>query len=66
MPGLNEAPTQVQSIQLRQALDAAMPVLSRAGLAESLHASRELTGTRLLDAIFNDMEKLETILQVAP
>ena len=51
-PGLNEAPTQVQSIQLRQALDAAMPALSRAGLAESLHASRELTGIRLLDAIF--------------
>jgi hypothetical protein len=65
-PGLNDAPEQVQAIQLRQALDAAMPALARAGLAEGLHASRELTGTRLLDAIFKDMEELETILQVAP
>lgn len=42
-----------------------MPALSRAGLAEGQHASRELTGARLLDAIFKDMEKLETIHQVA-
>jgi len=58
-PGLDDAPEQVQSIQLRQALDAAMPALSRAGLAESLTATRKLTGSQLIAAIYDDLEKLE-------
>jgi hypothetical protein len=62
-PGLDDAPEQVQSIQLRQALDAAMPALSRAGLAEGLTASRKLTGTQLIAAIHEDLEKLEKTLQ---
>ena len=61
-PGLDDAPEQVQSIQLRQALDAAMPALSRAGLAESLTASRKLTGTQLINAIHEDLNKLENTL----
>ena len=62
-PGLDAAPQQVQSIQLRHALDTAMPALSRAGLAESLTASRKLTGTQLIDAIHEDLTQLEHILK---
>ena len=62
-PGLDDAPEQVQSIQLRQALDDAMPALSRAGLAERLTATREQTGARLINAILQDLEKLEALLQ---
>jgi len=47
---------------LRQALDSAMPALSRAGLAESLTASRKLTGTQLINAIHEDLNKLENTL----
>jgi len=61
-PGLDDSPEQVQSIHLRHALDAAMPALSRAGLAESLTASRKLTGTQLIDAIHEDLKKLEHTL----
>ncbi len=61
-PGLDDFPEQVQSIRLRKALDEAMPALSRAGLAESLTASRKLTGTQLINAIHADLEKLEAIL----
>lgn len=64
-PGLDDAPEQVQSIQLRQALDSAMPALSRAGLAESLTASRKLTGTQLIDAIHEDLNKLEHTLEAS-
>ncbi len=64
-PGLDDAPEQVQSIQLRKALDAAMPALSRAGLAENLTASRKLTGTQLIDAIHEDLKKLEHILEAS-
>jgi hypothetical protein len=39
-----------------------MPALSRAGLAESLTESRRLTGTRLIDTIHEDLNKLERIL----
>lgn len=58
-PGLDDFPEQVQSIRLRQALDEAMPALSRAGLTESLTASRNLTGKQLISAIHADLEKLE-------
>lgn len=64
-PGLDDAPEQVQSIQLRLALDAAMPALSRAGLAESLTASRKLQGNRLLDAIHQDLNQLEHVLKAS-
>ena len=62
-PGLDDAPEQIQSIQLRQALDAAMPALSRAGIAESLTAYRKLQGSRLLDAIHQDLKQLEHALE---
>lgn len=61
-PGLDDAPEQIQSIQLRQALDAAMPALSRAGFAETLTASRKLTGAQLITAIHQDLEFLMGIL----
>jgi len=64
-PGLDDAPEQVQSIQLRQTLDAAMPALSRAGLAESLTASRKQTGSQLIDAIHEDLMKLEQTLEAS-
>jgi hypothetical protein len=64
-PGLDDAPEQVQSIQLRQALDAAMPALSRAGITESLTASRKLQGSRLIDAIHQDMNQLEHALEIS-
>lgn len=64
-PGLDDAPEQVQSIQLRQALDSAMPALSRAGLAESLTASRKLTGAQLIDAIQEDLNKLVQTLEAS-
>ena len=65
-PGLDDAPEQVQSIQLRQALDTAMPALSRAGLAESMTASRKLTGTQLINAIHEDLIQLERSFAVSP
>lgn len=61
-PGLDDMPEQVQSIQFRKALDVAMPALSRAGLAETLTASRKLTGAQLIAAIQQDLEKLEAML----
>lgn len=61
-PDLDAAPEQIQSIQLRQALDAAMPALSRAGLAETLTASRKLTGSSLIAALHDDLQKLEHAL----
>lgn len=64
-PGLDDAPEQFQSIQLRQALDAAMPALSRAGIAESLTASRKLQGGRLIDAIHQDLNQLEHVLETS-
>lgn len=64
-PGLDDAPQQVQSIQLRQALDAAMPALSRAGLAESSTVSRELQGSRLIEAIHQDLNQLEHALEAS-
>lgn len=65
-PGLDDMSDQVQSIQLRKALDAAMPALSRAGLAERLGATREWTGSRLVDAIKRDLETLTHILDAEP
>jgi len=61
-PGLDNASVQVQAIQLRQALDAAMPALSAAGLVENLTASRTMTGSQLIHAIHDDLEKLESFL----
>jgi hypothetical protein len=64
-PGLDDAPEQVQSIQLREALDAAMPALSRAGLAETMTASRKMTGTQLIHAIHEDLIRLERTIAVS-
>lgn len=61
--GLDIAPEQIQSIHLRHALDSAMPALSRAGLAESLTASRKLTGIPLINAIQEDLAKVEHTLE---
>ena len=61
-PGLDDAPVQVQAIRLRQALDAAMPALSAAGLAESLTASRTMTGRHLIEALHEDCEKWGSVL----
>jgi hypothetical protein len=57
-PGLDDAPEQIQSIQLRQSLDTAMPALSRAGLAETLTASREQKGGRLITNLLADLDVL--------
>ena len=64
-PGLDDLPEKVQAIQLRQALDTAMPALSRAGLAKTMTASRKLTGAELISAIHRDLEKLIQTLQVS-
>jgi hypothetical protein len=60
--GLDDFPEQVQSIRLRKALDDAMPALSRAGLVETMSASRKLTGKELISAIHADLGKLEAML----
>ena len=39
-----------------------MPALARAGLAESLTSSRKLSGTQLINAIHEDLNKLGNIL----
>lgn len=62
-PGLDDAAEQIQPIQLRQVLDAAMPALSRAGLVETLTACRKLTGHQLIRAIHDDLDKLAHILR---
>ena len=64
-PGLDDDPEQVQSIQLRQALAAAMPTLSRVRLAESLTATRKLTGTQLINAIHADLNKMKHTLRAS-
>jgi hypothetical protein len=42
-----------------------MPALSRAGLAESLTASREPQGSQLIDAIHQDLIQLEHALETS-
>lgn len=42
----------------------AMPALSRARLSESLAAARKLTGSRLISAVLDDVEKLGQVLKV--
>jgi hypothetical protein len=62
-PGLDDLPEKVQAIQLRQALDTAMPALSRAGLAKTMTASRKLTGAELIFAIHHDLENWHLLLR---
>ena len=57
--GLDEAPPQIQSIQLRQAIATAMSALTRAGLAQRLTASGKQSGEGLIAAFFVDLEMLE-------
>lgn len=62
-PGLDDLPEKVQAIQLRDALDTAMPALARAGLAKNMTASRTLTGAELISAIHHDLENWQILLR---
>lgn len=57
-PGLDEHSDRFQAIQLREALDRALPALAQAGLAHQLKATRELRGTELISAFIEDISSL--------
>jgi len=57
-PGLDERSDRFQAIQLRDALDKALPALAQAGLAQQITATRELGGTELISAFIEDISTL--------
>ncbi len=53
----------LRAIQQRGFLDEMMPALTRSGLAPSMTAHRDLTGTQLTDAILHDVAMLGRLLE---
>jgi hypothetical protein len=57
-PGLDEKSRNFQAIQLREALDRAMPGLVRAGIAHQMQATRNLRGADLIESLIADLETI--------
>lgn len=57
-PGLDEKSRNFQAIQLREALDQAMPGLVRAGIAHHMQATRNPRGTDLIESLLADLESI--------
>lgn len=57
-PGLDEKSERFQAIQLREALDQAMPALVRAGVAHRLNTTRDLRGADLVRSLLADLDTL--------
>ncbi len=56
MPGLDERSESFQGIQLREALDQAMPALTRAGHAHQMQTTRDMGGAELIQSLLADLE----------
>ena len=57
-PGLDEKSRNFQAIQLREALDQAMPGLVRAGIAHQMQATRNQHGADLIESLLADLETI--------
>ena len=57
-PGIDGQSAGFQAIQLREALVAATPALARAGRAHDLHASPDMRGQALINAVLADLDSL--------
>jgi hypothetical protein len=57
-PGLDEKSRNFQAIQLREALDRAMPGLVRAGIAHQMQATRNPRGAELIESLLADLETI--------
>jgi hypothetical protein len=57
-PGLDEKSENYQAIQLREALDRAMPGLVRAGIAHQMQATRNPPGADLIESLLADLETI--------
>lgn len=58
MPGLDERSEGFQGIQLREALDQAMPALARAGHAHQMKTTRDMRGAELIQSLLADLETI--------
>lgn len=58
IPGIDEKSERFQAIQLREALDQAMPGLVRAGIAHEIHSTRNLRGADLVHSLLADIDSL--------
>ncbi len=58
LPGINDQSEHFQAIQLREALDEAMPALIRAGVSHELRSSRDQRGAHLIQSLLADLDSL--------
>ena len=58
LPGIDDKSERFQAIQLREALDDAMPALVRAGVSHELRSSRNLRGADLVQSLLADIDSL--------
>jgi len=58
LPGIDDQSEHLQAIQLREALDQAMPALIRAGVSHELRSSRDQRGADLIQSLLTDLDSL--------
>jgi hypothetical protein len=58
LPGIDDQSEHFQAIQLREALDEAMPALIRAGVSHELRSSRGQRGAHLIQSLLADLDSL--------
>lgn len=58
IPGIDERSERFQGIHFRDALDAALPALKRAGISSGFRSSPDLRGKELIESIFSDIDHL--------
>jgi len=58
IPAIDERSERFQGIQFRDALDAALPALRRAGITSGFKLSPDLKGKELIDSILSDIDHL--------
>ncbi len=58
VPGIDDQSEHFQAIQLREALDEAMPAFTRAGISHQLRSSRDQRGAYLIQSLLADLDSL--------
>ena len=58
LPGIDDQSEHFQAIQLREALDEAMPALIRAGVSHELRSYRDQRGAHLIQSLLADLDSL--------
>jgi len=58
LPGIDDQSEHLQAIQLREALDKAMPALIRAGVSHELRSTRDQRGADLIQSLLADLDSL--------